>query len=67
LLAFFGISGFAVLAAAAGIYAFRQVGDRLELMDARVPLVVSSMGVSRGRPAHRVGSRPARCHDDEGT
>src|SRR4029453_14635344 len=20
-----------------------------------------------GRPAHRVGSRPARCHDDEGT
>ena len=27
LLAFFGISAFAVLAAAAGIYAFRQVGD----------------------------------------
>jgi signal transduction histidine kinase len=47
LLAFFGISGFSVLAAAAGIYAFRQVGDRLELIDARVPQVVSSMEVSR--------------------
>src|SRR5260370_31793494 len=47
LLAFFGISGFAVLAAAAGIYAFRQVGDRLELIDARVPQVVSSMEISR--------------------
>jgi adenylate cyclase len=43
LLAFFGISGFAVLAAVAGIYAFRQVGDRLEMIDARVPQVVSSM------------------------
>ena len=29
LLALFGISGFAVLAAAAGIYAFREVGERL--------------------------------------
>ena len=47
LLAFFGISGFAVLAAVAGIYAFRQVGDRLEMIDARVPQVVSSMEVSR--------------------
>ena len=47
LLAFFGISGFAILAAAAGIYAFRQVGDRLELIDARVPLVVSSLAISR--------------------
>ncbi len=47
LLAFFGISGFAILAAAAGIYAFRQVGDRLELIDARVPQVVSSMEISR--------------------
>jgi signal transduction histidine kinase len=47
LLAFFGISAFAVLAAAAGIYAFRQVGDRLELIDARVPQVVSSMEISR--------------------
>jgi signal transduction histidine kinase len=47
LLAFFGISAFSVLAAAAGIYAFRQVGHRLELIDARVPQVVSSMEVSR--------------------
>jgi signal transduction histidine kinase len=58
LLAFFGISGFAVLAAAAGIYAFRQVGDRLELMDARVPLVVSSMGVSRAAD-RLIASAPA--------
>ncbi len=47
LLAFFGISGFAVLAAVAGIYAFQQVGDRLELIDARVPQVVSSLEISR--------------------
>ena len=47
LLAFFGISGFAVLAAAAGIYAFHLVGDQLDLIDARVPQVVSSMEISR--------------------
>src|SRR5438874_10530985 len=47
LFAFFGISGFSILAAAAGIYAFRLVGDRLELIDARVPQVVSSMEISR--------------------
>ena len=47
LLAFFGISAFAVLAAALGIYAFRQVGERLELIDFRVPQVVSSMEISR--------------------
>ena len=47
LLAFFGISAFAVLAAALGIYAFRQVGERLELIDVRVPQVVSSMEISR--------------------
>ena len=47
LLAFFAISAFAVLAAAAGIYAFRQVGERLELIDARVPQAVSSMEISR--------------------
>jgi signal transduction histidine kinase/DNA-binding response OmpR family regulator len=47
LLAFFGISAFSVLAAAAGIYSFRQVGERLELIDARVPQVVSSMEISR--------------------
>ena len=58
LLAFFGISAFAVLAAAAGIYAFRQVGDRLELIDARVPQVVSSMEISRAAD-RLIASTPA--------
>src|SRR6516225_867957 len=58
LLAFFGISGFAVLAAAAGIYAFRQVGDRLELIDARVPQVASSMEISRAAD-RLIASAPA--------
>jgi PAS domain S-box-containing protein len=47
LLAFLAISGFSVLAAAAGIYAFREVGNRIELIDARVPQMVASMEVSR--------------------
>lgn len=58
LLAFFGISAFAILAAAAGIYAFRQVGDRLELIDARVPQVVSSMAISRAAD-RLIASTPA--------
>ena len=58
LLAFFGISAFAVLAAAAGIYAFRQVGDRLELIDARVPQVASSMEISRAAD-RLIASAPA--------
>jgi len=58
LLAFFGISAFAVLAAAAGIYAFRQVGDRLELIDARVPQVVSSLEISRAAD-RLIASAPA--------
>jgi phosphoglycerate-specific signal transduction histidine kinase len=58
LLAFFGISGFAILAAAAGIYAFRQVGDRLEFIDARVPQVVSSMEISRAAD-RLIASAPA--------
>jgi signal transduction histidine kinase len=58
LLAFFGISGFAVLAAAAGIYAFRQVGERLELIDARVPQVVSSLEISRAAD-RLIASAPA--------
>ena len=58
LLAFFGISGFSILAAAAGIYAFRQVGDRLELIDARVPQVVSSMEISRAAD-RLIASAPA--------
>jgi signal transduction histidine kinase len=47
LLAFFGISAFAVLAAAAGIYAFREVGERLEIVDARVPPTLTSLELSR--------------------
>jgi signal transduction histidine kinase len=47
LLAFFGISAFAVLGAALGNYAFDQVGSRLERIDARVPQVVRSMEISR--------------------
>jgi signal transduction histidine kinase len=58
LLAFFGISAFAVMAAAAGIYAFRQVGERLELIDARVPIVVSSMEISRAAD-RLIASTPA--------
>ncbi|WP_052763888.1 PAS-domain containing protein [Microvirga massiliensis] len=47
LLAFFGISAFAVLAAAAAIVAFRQVGDQLHMVDARVPPTLSSLELSR--------------------
>ena len=58
LLAFVGISAFAVLAAVAGIYAFRDVGDRLELIDARVPQVVTSMEISRAAD-RLIASAPA--------
>lgn len=47
LLAFLGISGFAVLAAAAGIYAVQQVGARLEMVDAHVPPTLTSLELSR--------------------
>src|SRR6185436_3003344 len=46
------------MAAAAGIYAFRQVGERLELIDARVPIVVSSMEISRAAD-RLIASTPA--------
>lgn len=46
LFAFLGISGFAVLAAAAGIYAIRQVGAQLDRVDARVPLTLASLDLS---------------------
>ena len=58
LLAFVGISAFAILAAAAGIYAFRQVGERLELIDARVPQVITSMEISRAAD-RLIASAPA--------
>ncbi len=47
LLAFFGISAFAVLAAAAGIYAFREVGEQLDTVDTRVPPTLTSLELSR--------------------
>nr|WP_049764617.1 MULTISPECIES: ATP-binding protein [Chelativorans] len=47
LLAFFAIAAFAVLAAAAGMYAFREVGSRLEVIDTRVPPTLSALELSR--------------------
>jgi GAF domain-containing protein len=47
LLAFLGISGFSILAAAAGLYAFQQVGANLGLIEQRIPIVVDSSEVSR--------------------
>jgi signal transduction histidine kinase len=47
LLAFFGITAFAVLAAAAGIYAFRDVGERLDVIDTRVQPTLSALELSR--------------------
>ncbi|HUF87496.1 MAG TPA: hypothetical protein VMM59_08945, partial [Thermohalobaculum sp.] len=47
LLAFVAITAFAVLAAVAGIYAFREVGGRLEIIDARVPPALSALELSR--------------------
>ena len=47
LLAFFGISTFAVLAAAAAIYAFHVVGDRINLVDSRVAPTLTALELSR--------------------
>lgn len=47
LLAFFGITCFAVLAAAAAIYAFREVGSRLDVVDTRIPPTLSTLELSR--------------------
>lgn len=47
LLAFLAISGFSVLAAAAAIYAFRQVGARLEVVETQVAPALTSLEVSR--------------------
>jgi len=47
LLAFLVISTFALLAAAAGIYAFREVGSRLQAIDTRVPPTFTSLELSR--------------------
>ena len=47
LLAFVGITAFAVLAAGAGIYAFREVGTRLDIVDARITPTLSALELSR--------------------
>lgn len=47
LLAFVGITAFAVLAAGAGIYAFREVGSRLDIVDARIAPTLSALELSR--------------------
>jgi signal transduction histidine kinase len=47
LLAFVGIAAFAALAAAAGIYAFHEVGGRLAAIDARVAPTLSALELSR--------------------
>lgn len=47
LLAFLAIAAFSVLAAAAGLYAFREVGGRLDVIDTRVPRTISAFELSR--------------------
>jgi signal transduction histidine kinase len=47
MLAFFGITAFAILAAAAGIYAFGEVGGRLDVINRRVPPTISALELSR--------------------
>lgn len=47
LIAFFGITTFAVLAAVAGIYAFQEVGHRLDVIDRRIPPALSALELSR--------------------
>ena len=47
LLAFLAISAFAVLAAAAGMLAFREVGDRLGVIGLRVPPAITALELSR--------------------
>jgi len=47
LLAFLGISAFAMLAAAGGIYAIREVGGRLDAVDKRIQPTLTSLELSR--------------------
>ncbi|HVL58941.1 MAG TPA: hypothetical protein VM491_20770, partial [Burkholderiaceae bacterium] len=47
LLALLSITLFAVLSAAAGIHAFRAVGERLDVIDRRVPPTVAALELSR--------------------
>lgn len=58
LLAFLAIAGFGVLAAAAGIYAFRLVGERLDVVDTRLPPTMAALQLSRS--AERIiGAAPS--------
>lgn len=47
LLAFLGVAAFGALAAASAIYALHQLGDRFEVVDARLPRAVSALELSR--------------------
>jgi hypothetical protein len=47
LLAFFAISAFSILAAVAGLYAFREVGSRLDLIHTRAAPTFNSLELSR--------------------
>ena len=47
LLAFFGIAAFGVLAAVVGVYAFREVGGRLDIIETTVPHTLSAIELSR--------------------
>ncbi|MCZ7598337.1 MAG: response regulator [Gammaproteobacteria bacterium] len=47
LLAFLAITGFTALAAVAGIYAFREVGERLDVIDERVAPAIAALELSR--------------------
>ncbi len=59
LLAFFGISAFAVLAAAAGMSSFLSVGDVLDrITQQRVPSALASLELSRCRLARSAGATP---------
>src|SRR5581483_2528792 len=57
LLAFLGISAFVLLAAAAGIYGVRQVGQSLDTVDARIAPTLAAIEPSRS--AERIVAAPA--------
>lgn len=65
LLAFFGISAFAVIAAAAAMYSFAEVGKLLgRITEERVPPALASLELrarpSVSSPRHRPSSPPPR-------
>jgi adenylate cyclase len=59
LLSFFGISAFAIIAAATAMYSFLEVGKALErIIEFRVPSAIASLQLSR--QAERSSPRPRR-------